>query len=188
MGIIKGIRDKDLPTVLMKGAFILERVIIGKITSPHGVKGEVKVHPLTDYPERFYQTKKVWVEAQNNYLHIEGVRDHQEIFLIKFQGVDDRDEAEKLVNSYITIDPEQVTKLPPGHFYQFQIIGLEVYDTEGVYLGELVDILETGANDVYVVKRTEKKDLLIPALKSIVQEIDIENRRMTVDLPIGLDD
>jgi len=166
----------------------LERIIIGKITSPHGIKGEVKVQPLTDYPERFYKTKSVWVDAKKNYLSIESVREQLELFLVKFQGIDERDEAEKLINSFLTIDADQVMDLPPGHFYRFQIIGLGVYDVQGAYLGELTDILETGANDVYVVKREEQKELLIPALKSIVREIDVEKKRMTVKLPEGLDD
>lgn len=166
----------------------MERVIIGKILSPHGVKGEVKVQPLTDYPERFHRTKNVWLDAKKNYYEIENIREQLEIFLIKFRSVDDRDEAEKLTNSFLTIDPEQVIELPPGHFYHFQIIGLEVYDVQGACLGQIIDIIETGANDVYVVKREEKKDLLIPALKTIVREIDIRSKRMIVELPAGLDD
>ncbi|MEL7567710.1 MAG: ribosome maturation factor RimM [Dehalobacterium sp.] len=166
----------------------MERVIIGKITSPHGIKGEVKVQPLTDYPERFYKTKSVWVDAKKNYLTIESVRAHLELFLVKFQGIDERDEAEKLINSFLTVDQDQVMDLPPGHFYRFQIIGLAVYDVQETCLGELTDILETGANDVYVVKNEEQKELLIPALKSIVRKIDIEKNRMTVELPEGLND
>lgn len=166
----------------------MERIIIGKIISPHGIKGEVKVQPLTDYPERFHKTKSVWVDVQKKYFAIESVREQLDLFLIKFQGVEDRDEAEKLTNSFLTIDPDQVMDLPPGHFYRFQIIGLGVYDVQGAYLGELTDILETGANDVYVVTREEQKELLIPALKSIVQEIDIKEKRMIVELPVGLDD
>lgn len=166
----------------------MERIIIGKILSPHGVRGEVKVQPLTDYPERFHKTKKVWADAKKDYLEIIHIREQPGIFLMKFRGVDDRNEAEKLTNSFLTIDPDQVMELPPGHYYRFQIIGLGVYDMQGIYLGELADILETGANDVYVVKRAEKKDLLIPALKSIVQEIDMQEKRMRVQLPAGLDD
>ncbi|MGI6686670.1 MAG: ribosome maturation factor RimM [Bacillota bacterium] len=165
----------------------MERIIIGKILSPHGVKGELKVQPLTDYPERFHKTKSVWVDAKKTYLTIENLREQQGLLLIKFQSIDSRDQAEALTNSYLTIDPEQVMELPPDHYYHFQIIGLKVYD-DGGYLGELIDILETGANDVYVIKREKKKDLLIPALKSIVQEINIKEKRMIVKLPAGLDE
>jgi 16S rRNA processing protein RimM len=166
----------------------LERIIIGKILSPHGVKGEVKVEPLTDYPERFYRTKVVWAEAVHANLEIETIREHQELFLIKFKDVGNRDQAEILTNSYLKIEPEQVMQLPPDRFFHFQIIGLQVVDHRGNLLGKISEILETGANDVYVVKRENKKDLLIPALKSIVQEIDLKENRMVVKLPAGLDE
>lgn len=166
----------------------MERIIIGKITSPHGIKGEVKVLPLTDYPDRFYRTKSVWVDSKKGYLTVESIRKQMEMFLIKFQGVDVRSDAEKLNNSFLTIDHDQAIDLPPGHFFRFQIIGLNVYDVQGTYLGELTEIMETGANDVYVVQRADKKELLIPALKAVVREIDITNKRMTVDLPAGLEE
>jgi 16S rRNA processing protein RimM len=166
----------------------MERIIIGKVLSPHGVKGEVRVLPLTDFPERFQKTKSVWSDARNTYLEIENIREQKEYLLIKFAKVNNRDQAEELTNSYLTIDREQLMELSPGHYYHFQIIGLRVYDLEGSYLGEVTDILETGANDVYVVRRTGKKDLLIPALKIIVKEIDIKEKQMIVQLLPGLDD
>ncbi|MCR6544220.1 ribosome maturation factor RimM [Dehalobacterium formicoaceticum] len=167
----------------------MEKIIIGKILSPHGVKGELKVMPLTDYPDRFYRTPRVWIDGINHLVEMEEIREQMDKFLIKFHGVDDRDEAAKLSNRHLAIDQEQMIELPPGHFYHFQIIGLQVYEPQGTLLGDLVEIIETGSNDVYVVERAGKKDLLIPALKSIVREIDIhDQKRMVVDLPPGLDD
>ncbi|WP_148133795.1 ribosome maturation factor RimM [Candidatus Formimonas warabiya] len=165
-----------------------ERITIGKIIAAHGVHGEVKVQPLTDFPRRFKKTKKVWVDAVNHYLDIEQVREQQDLFLIKFCGFDHREEAEKLKNSLVQVDPDQVAKLPPGHFFHFQIIGLDVYDADSQHLGQVKEILETGANDVYVVKRENKKDLLLPALKSVVLAIDVDHQKMVVELPRGLDD
>ncbi len=167
----------------------MERIIIGKILSPHGVKGELKVMPLTDYPDRFFRTDFVWIDGIDHLVELETVREQTDKFLIKFRGVNDRDEAAKLSNRYLTVDREQAITPPPGYYYHFQIIGLQVFDTRGALLGKLTDIIETGANDVYVVQREGKKDLLIPALKSIVQVIDVhDQKRMVVELPPGLDD
>ncbi len=108
--------------------------------------------------------------------------------IIKFTGVNNRDEANKLKNGLLQINRDQTVKLPPGHYYQFQVIGLDVFDSHHNYLGRVSEILETGANDVYIVKSDHKKDLLIPALKSIVLKIDIPHKQMLVELPPGLDE
>lgn len=91
----------------------MERIIIGKVLSPHGVKGEVRVLPLTDFPERFQKTKSVWSDARNTYLEIENIREQKEYLLIKFAKVNNRDQAEELTNSYLTIDREQLMELSP---------------------------------------------------------------------------
>lgn len=165
-----------------------KRISIGKILAPHGVKGEVKVLPLTDFPERFSQRDRVWVDRKSTFLEIEGVRQQNRFLLIKLAGINDRDEAENLKNALIQVPEEEVVPLPSGHYYHFQIVGLKVYDIRGNFLGVINDILETGANDIYLVPRPDKKDLLIPALKTVVLEINPASGRMTVEIPAGLDD
>ncbi|MDD2498026.1 MAG: ribosome maturation factor RimM [Desulfitobacteriaceae bacterium] len=165
-----------------------QRIDIGKILVPHGVKGEVKVLPLTDFPDRFVKMKRVWVDTQNSFLDIESIRFQNKIVLIKFAGVNNRDEGETLKGGLLQISHEEVVPLPPGHYYHFQIVGLNVFDHHGEKIGRVKEILKTGANDIYVVKRDEGKDLLVPALKKIVREIDVAAGRMVVDLPPGLDD
>lgn len=165
-----------------------ERISIGKILAPHGVKGEVKVMSLTDFPNRFEKMKRVWVDTRASFLDIESIRFQNEIILIKFAGINNRDEGETLKGGLLQISREEVVPLPPGRYYHFQIVGLNVFDSHGEKIGRVKEILETGANDIYVVKRDEGKDLLVPALKKIVREIDIATGRMVVDLPPGLDD
>lgn len=164
------------------------RITIGKIIAPHGVRGEVKVLPLTDFPERFQNMKSIWLDLQGTALDVEKVRVVNDTILVKFKGTDDRDMAEKLRNGLLQVMPDELTPLPEGHFYRFQIIGLAVFDPAGLPLGSVSDILETGANDIYVVKNGQGKELLIPALKKTVHSIDIAAGRMVVEIPPGLSD
>jgi 16S rRNA processing protein RimM len=165
-----------------------ERISIGKILAPHGVKGEVKVMPLTDFPKRFTKMKSVWVDTHASFLDMESVRFQNEIILIKFAGINTRDAGEALKGSLLQVSREEVVPLPPGHYYHFQIVGLTVVNQQGEKIGCIKEILETGAHDIYVVKREESNDLLVPALKQIVREIDLPAGRMVVDLPPGLDE
>ncbi|MCL6634950.1 MAG: ribosome maturation factor RimM [Peptococcaceae bacterium] len=166
-----------------------EFIAIGKILKAQGHRGAVRVLPLTDYPERFQQMSRVRVSVKGagRVLNIEEVYPHKRFFIIKFREVKDMDAAEKLRGGLLEVTREELVPLPEGSFYIFDIIGLNVYDTGGNRLGEISDVLQTGANDVYVVK-TAGRPLLIPALKQVVREVDLSGRRMVVELPEGLMD
>lgn len=164
------------------------RITIGKIIAPHGVRGEVKVLPLTDFPDRFQTMKSVWLDIKGKEMGVESVRFNNETPLVKFSGIDDRDQAEKLRNGLLQVLPEELVVLPAGHYYQFQIIGLAVSNEVGLSLGTVSEIIQTGANDIYVVKNQQGKELLIPALKETVLAIDIPAGRMVVKLLPGLGD
>jgi 16S rRNA processing protein RimM len=127
-------------------------IAVGEIVNTHGIKGEVKVKSLTDFPERF-KSKAVL------------------IFLIKFNEVQNIDEALKIKGGLLKISSEQLKKLPADTYYIFELIGMEVQTDDGIILGKIKDIIQTGSNDVYVVNGT-KKEYLIPAIRLIVQEID----------------
>ncbi|MGI6224688.1 MAG: ribosome maturation factor RimM [Peptococcales bacterium] len=161
---------------------------VGQILTTHGHKGEVKVLPLTDNQERFKKLEYVYVEMPvgKTKMQIENVRRFKNFVIIKFKEIPDMSAAEMLRGKYIVIDENQLVELPEGHFFIFQIIGLEVYENE-TYLGQITDVIQTGSNDVYIVKNNEKQ-ILIPALKSIVQEINLEHKKMLVTLPEGLVD
>ncbi len=165
----------------------MEKVIIGKIVGCHGVHGELKVQPLTDDPLRFNQLEQVFIEQRQTMTvyDIEGIRIHKNMILLKLLGVDDRNAAEKLVKSNCIIDKKDRMPLPEGRFYIDDLIGLTVYEND-LILGTLTDVLQPGANDVYVVKAANEDIIYVPALKAVVKSVDLENKRMDVVLPSGL--
>ncbi|MDR3563837.1 MAG: ribosome maturation factor RimM [Negativicutes bacterium] len=156
-------------------------IIIGKIVAPHGVRGDVRVTPLTDFPERFHQLKKVQLD-DGRVLQVAEVRTNNRQFIVKFTGLDDRTTVEALKGKLLKVTREELVKLPEGHFYIFDIIGLQVYDEAGVCLGAVTDVLSTGSNDVYITEQEGQKPLLIPAIKDVVKTIDMAGGRMIVKL------
>ena len=158
------------------------RIVIGKLGAPHGIRGELRVIPLTDFPERFENLKQVYVE--DALLDIESVKYHKQFVIIKFKQCPVREEAARLTGMLIYIDKKDAVPLEEGEYYTFDIIGLEVFDVDGNTLGNVTEVLKTGSNDVYVVsQKGQAKQLLVPALKAVVREIDIEKGRMVVDMP-----
>jgi len=165
-----------------------EYITIGKIVNTHGRYGGVRVYPLTDFPDRFKEMKSVLVnvEGKCRTLHIEQVYFHKRYVIIKFKEIKGIEDAELLKGALLQVDRDHLVPLPEGSFYIFEIIGLLVYTKSGDYLGKVKDVLQTGANDVYVVDRDDKREVLIPALKTVVEKIDLEKRCMLVELPEGL--
>jgi len=167
-----------------------EFLILGQITAPWGNKGDVKVFLLTDFPDRFFDLEEViWVkdEIKKN-LIIDRVRKHKGMMVVKFAGIDSTNESEFLRQGYLCIPKEERIPLPEGQYYFYEIIGLTVFNSAGEKVGVVRDILTTGSNDVYVIQRNlGEKDLLLPALKSVVRAIDVQTKRMVVDIPEGLE-
>lgn len=164
-----------------------DKVIIGKIGAPHGVRGDVRVIPLTDFPDRFHQLKMVYTDDGAK-LTVESARFHKQFVLVKFRGIDTMNEAELLRGKLIKVRREDAVVLPEGHYYFFDIIGLSVFTETGEHLGDIADILQTGSNDVYIAERKNEKPLLIPALKEVVLQIDIPGKKMIVRLQEEWDD
>ena len=164
-------------------------VSVGKIIGFHGVKGEVKVLPLTDNPGRFGELDRVFLSGDNvSYVaHIQNAFWHKNNIIVKFRGYNSKDEVNSLKDYLINILKEERPKLGEGEYYYDEIIGLEVYDMDENYLGEIAEIIETGSNDVYIVKDKDK-EFLLPALKQVVNNIDLDNCRMDVSLMEGLID
>lgn len=165
-----------------------ELITIGEVVNTHGHRGAVRVLPLTDFPERFQDLQEVLVvrDGKRMTLHIERVSFHKRFVILSFREVPDMNAAERLRGALLQIPREQVRPLPEGRYYLFEIVGLQVFTVGGELLGTVVDVLQTGANDVYVIRSPAGRELLIPALKSVVQEISPEASRMVVDLPEGL--
>ncbi|MGE5552361.1 MAG: ribosome maturation factor RimM [Betaproteobacteria bacterium] len=167
-------------------------VAIGEVTAPHGLRGEVRVIPLTDFPERFTHTAQVLVgppgaEPDGPPFGLEQVRRHGRTMIVKLAGVDSVEAAERLRGRLLFVRRDEVVPLPAGRFYVFDLIGLAVVAEDGTPVGELVEVLENPANDLFVVCPSDGGgDILIPAVKSVVREIDLAGGRMVVSLPPGL--
>ena len=166
----------------------VKKVRIAKIVNTHGVRGEVKAIPLSDFPDRYNSLKEVYIERNNSYCEciVEGIRWSTKFLLIKLKGIENPEEAAFLKDKYLEINREDTIPLPEDTYYFFELVGLKVLDSQGNYLGTIEDILQTSANDVYVVKQEKSKELLIPALKKVVREVDLDNKKMVVELLPGL--
>jgi 16S rRNA processing protein RimM len=169
---------------------VQEYLEVGKIVNTHGIKGEVKVIPLTDDPHRFQKLKKVYIDQINSLkkVEIEEVKYQKNTVILKFKDINDLNTAETLKDLYLKVDRQNAVKLNKDSFFICDLIGCEVSDEKGRSLGLLKEVLKTGSNDVYAVGFENEKDILIPALKSVVKEISIENKKITVSLPKGLID
>ncbi len=165
-----------------------ELILIGEIVNTQGHRGAVRVLPLTDFPDRFRRLKAVYLEQGpvRRLVHIGRVSYHKRFVILEFREIPDMNAAEKLKGAQLKIPRSELVPLPDGHHYIFEIVGASVFSAEGDYLGVVADVLRTGANDVYVVKGGDGDDLLLPALKTVVREIDLVRRRITVVLPGGL--
>ena len=162
----------------------MEYLRIGMVLRPHGVKGAVKLLPLTDDVERFRKLSFVYIERNGIYTKAEVQRSsiQPDAVMLWLSGVENREDAEKLRNHYLCVDREHAVKLPEGRYFVADLIGCAVEDTEGRELGTLTDVLETGANDVYVI--TGKQKLLVPALKKLLYRVDIETKHILLDAAV----
>ena len=161
---------------------------VGVISSTHGLKGEVKVFPTTDDPERFRKLKKVYLDTGKDYmpLKVTGIKFFKNQVILKFQEFQDINEIEKYRGKDLLIDREQAVPLAEHENFIVDLIDMDVYDKEEKRLGTLTDVLQTGANDVYVVETDEGKEILLPAIPSCILDVDVEAAKMIVRIPEGL--
>ena len=151
----------------------MEEIIIGKLGKTRGLKGELKIISLTDFEGRFDGLTKIFVGGK--LMKVESVNHIGDEIFIKFEGVDNRESAKTLTNKFLTLPRSQAAPLDEGEFYTFDIIGCEVFANEK-NLGFVTAVLKTGSNDVYQVNGD--KEILIPALKSVVKKIDVANKKI----------
>ncbi len=168
----------------------VEYIVIGKVLKPQGVRGEVKILPLTDFPGRFAAMDRVTLDLGGRFETrlVEKVSSHGRFITMKLAGINDMNTALTIKNALLKVTREELVPLPEGEYYVFDLIGLDVYTTAGRHLGQVKDVLQTGANDVYVVENDTLRQLLIPALKQVVMSINTESGRMMVELPAGLEE
>lgn len=160
-----------------------ESLIVGRILAPWGIRGEVKVEVLTDFPERFAPRKIVHLDTRP--LEIESCRYQKHHLILKLVTIDSIEAAEKLRGQDLTIPSSELHPLPEGQYYTFQLIGLKVVTTEGQTLGRITDIMSTASNDVYIVEG-KRSEILIPAIEDVVKSIDLKKGRMVIEAIEGL--
>ena len=158
-----------------------ERIVIGRVGAAHGIRGDLRIIPLTDFPERFAALREVMVGDE--LLHIESMKQQGKNFLMRFREYTVREAAQRLTGQLLTVTRAEAAPLDEGEYYVFDIMGLTVYDEEGHELGTVENVLKTGSNDVYVVRAEDGREILIPALRAVVLAIDVPGGRMTVRLP-----
>ena len=161
---------------------------VGQIVNTNGLKGLLKINPFTDDITRFEKLKTIFIEHKKELLEfeIESVRYQKKQVLLKLKGIDTIEEAEKYREDYLKINRNKEEKLPENTYYIVDLIGLDIYTENGELLGKLDDIFSTGSNDVYVVKNSEGKQILLPAISNVIKNIDLEQKKIVVNLIEGL--
>lgn len=164
-------------------------ITIGKVLKPRGLKGELKVLSLTDFPSRFSELKEIILTSPDGYNISckvkKGIRFQKGFALLSLEGYDTIEKAEGFRNWLVRIPQDKIKGLPEGHYYWVDLIGMKVYSDNGLFIGELIDIFPTGGNDVFVVKGRVKEHL-IPATLEVVKDVDVANKRMTIHIIKGL--
>jgi 16S rRNA processing protein RimM len=164
-------------------------VVIGEVARSHGRRGEVIVNPLTDFPERFHDLTRVFVQGDEGKvvaLRLEAVREQKGRPVLKFEGVSEISEAEKLAGREIRIPESELVALPEDSLFHFQVVGCRVSDRKSGYLGVVEEVLPTGGTDVLVVQDVSGEEKLIPLCKEICRRIDPERKEIEIDAPEGL--
>lgn len=164
--------------------FPTDFVTVGKINQPWGINGHVKVTPLTDNPERLIAGASVYIDSElTKILDVQSPHGYP---IVRFAGYEDRQSVEVLLGKLISIENNLLPKLEIDTYYIHDLLGLNVTTTEGIMLGKLVDVLTTGANDVYVIRQHNKKDFLIPATSEVIKDVNTEDGTMIIEILPGL--
>ena len=165
-----------------------EYLQVGVITSTHGIKGEVKVFPTTDDASRFDYLKHVVLDTgkQQIPLEISHVKYFKQFVIVKFKGIDNINDIEKYKSMPLYVSREDAVELEDDEYFMADLIGLEVVTDDGKEFGTLKVVMETGANDVYIIETKEHGEVLIPAIKDCILHVDLENKKMTIHLMDGL--
>ncbi len=162
-----------------------EKIIIGKIGAAHGVQGEVRVTPLTDFPDRFDDLKSVYIADKNSdgkRYEIKSKRDTGKFLILKFVGIDDRDVAKTLTGKFLKVDRSEVPPVEDGEFYVFDLIGLPVFDENRNELGKVEAVIKGKSNDNLSIRSKDGREILIPLLKESIKSIDLEQGEICVSM------
>lgn len=161
-------------------------LVVGFLRRAHGVQGEMIMDLHTDFPERLRAGRKLFIGEKRKPMTVEAVRSHAKGMLIKFKDVESPEDTAQFRNQWVCVKASEVPALPEGQIYQHELFGFQVVDENEHLLGELVEIIETGANDVYVVRDATGIEILLPAIPSVILNLDAAHRLMRVHLLEGL--
>jgi 16S rRNA processing protein RimM len=161
---------------------------IGVISRPHGILGEVKVHTSPEYLDALSGVTNVYLDDATQATRVHSHRIHQQSLLLRLNGINTRNDAEKMRGVRVSIKTRELPPLEEGQFYAHDLEELRVLDESGAELGTVQEVLATGSNDVYVVKQADGSELLLPAIESVIRAIDLQARTMVVCVPPGLRD
>ena len=173
-----------------KGADMEDLLQVGVITNTHGVRGEVKVFPTTDDVKRFKKLKQVILDTGKEQLELEitQVKYFKNLVILKFKDIDNINDVEKYKGKSLFVTRKNAVKCEKDEYFIADLIDMKVVTAQGEEIGTIADVLQTGANDVYVIKRQGKKELLLPAIKECILKVDMKERVMQVFVMLGLDD
>lgn len=163
-----------------------EYLAVGRVIRPHGIRGALKVIALSELVRTLEPAVRVFLGEGKIQAVVRAFRRHGKDFLLFLEGCETRTEAERFRDCIVHVLLEDTEPLADGVFYYWQILGLQVISRDGSYLGEVVEILETGANDVYIVRNESGQEFLVPAIASVILEVDLENSQLIIDLLPGL--
>jgi 16S rRNA processing protein RimM len=158
-------------------------LVIGKFRHSHGIKGEIAMEVYTDFPERLHPKGMVYVGISHQALTIKTIRWKNKLMLLSFEGYPDLEEVNVFRNELVYTISNRLPSLPDGQYYHHQLLGMSVLDTSGILLGTLQEILQTGANDVYVVRPETGPEILLPAIDSVIEQVDLEKQVIIVNPP-----
>lgn len=165
----------------------MDYIQVGKIINTQGIKGEIKVYPLTDNIYRFDELKKVYIGEGKTLMYIENVWYKKEFIILKLEGYDNINEVLKFKNEYLYIDERDKVKLPRNSYFIFDIVGCNVLDSSKNSIGVVTEVIKNIGNDIYIVKNEcNNKEYLIPAVKRFIKKIDIENKKIIIEPIKGL--
>lgn len=163
-----------------------EQLVVGRIARPHGVRGALVVDPVSRVIESLRPGSIVFIGELERTFEIVNIRPHRKRYLVAVEGIDDRNQADEYRDLEVKLSYEEGAPLDEHEYYYWQILGMTVDTEQGEQLGEVIDIIETGANDVYIIRSSSGDDLLIPAIEDVILKVDLEANRMRVRLLPGL--
>lgn len=156
--------------------------VVGTITNTHGIRGEVKVFPITDDVNRFSNLKKIYLGDRKIQLDIERVKYHKGLAIIKFKQYNNINEIISFKNQFIYVDDESKVVLPENHFFISELLNCDVYNMDGEKLGYIKDIMESSSNDVYIVRDDSlNKEYLIPAVKEFIKSVNLDDKKIIIN-------